>query len=206
MTVAADMTNSVIDLSNYTHCKVLVDGELVMFTESPPSFDLGRKRLTFPRVAIKECFRGKYLGTDFIVEFYESDVDKEPSIFFYDSGIIKFGLLELVDNDAGRFVLMDNMQFEFDWAHDIKGRLAEAIRQAEIEEAERRRKAIHVGDRVSFYDSYKQLTLVGKVTSLGTTIGVSVDKQKGNKYVSTRYLAEEKLTKLFDEEETTDLN
>jgi hypothetical protein len=201
-----EAVDKVIDLSKYTHCKVYSDDELVMFTDSEPSFDLGKKRLSFSRVAIKNCFQGKYLGTDFVVELYESDLDEEPTIFFYDSGIIKFGLLELIDNEAGRFVLVDNMEFEFDWANDVKDRLAEAIRQAEIEEAERRRNAIHVGDRVSFYDSYKKLTLVGKVTSLGTTIGVSVDKQKGNNYVSTRYLAEEKLTKLFDEEETANLN
>lgn len=206
-----ETADKVIDLSKYTHCKVFSDNELVMFTESEPIFDLGKKRIGFSRVAIKNCFQGRYLGTDFVVELYESDLQEEPSIFFYDSGIINFGLLELVENETGRFVLVDNMEFEFDWANDVKDRLTEAIRLAEIEEAERRKREIRVGDRVSHFDSFRQVTLVGTVKYLPTgtsnSYGVEFKKQPGNDYVSTRYLAKDKLTKLFDEEDaTTDMN
>lgn len=116
-----------ITFPGFSHCKLYIGSELIMFTESSPVVDLEKKRIFFSEINVKEMFSGKYLGSDFTIELHESGVTDQPTVFFYESGIMNFGMLELIQHKAGRFIKIKNMEFEYDWVNDTHERFMKLI-------------------------------------------------------------------------------
>jgi hypothetical protein len=115
-----------VEISNYIGAKIFIGGDITMFTDSVPDINAEKKKITFSEVHMKDAFLGKYLGEDFMIELWESDCD-EPAVYLYDSGIVKFGMIDLHEVNGERIVTITDMSFEYGWGNDIKGRIEDTF-------------------------------------------------------------------------------